>query len=131
MQKSIQLAIIITGLFIAGCCFDLTRVKYTPVVMKTTTPPKPMWILMEKADVPLESWSTTHLKPNTKWEYVGTIEQGDVYKTKDQIVTVKGSNMFEAYLVLSQEEIVGFYLPFEESFAPIPRPVKINRKILN
>jgi len=113
------------GILISGC-----SVKYTPVVMETTTP-KPMWTLTEKIDVRLESGSTTHLKPDTTWEHVGTIEQGEVYKTKDQIVTVKGANMFEAYLVISEERIVGFYLPVENGYTRISKSIEIKRKILN
>lgn len=125
MKKFVPLIPVVMGILLSGC-----SVKYTPVVMETTTP-KATWTLTEKVDVPLESGSTTHLKANTTWEYVGTIEQGDVYKTKDQIVTVKGSNMFEAYLVISGERLVGFYLPVENGFTRISKPIEIQRKILN
>jgi outer membrane lipopolysaccharide assembly protein LptE/RlpB len=131
MQKLIQLVLVVIILIITGCCFDLTHVKYVPVVMETKTPSKSVWMLTEKIDVPLESWSTTKLKSNTKWEYIGTIEQGEVYKTKDQIVTVRGSNTFEAYLVISEEKIVGFYLPIEKGFVKISKPIKINRDVVN
>jgi len=126
MKKTVQLIFLVVGLLIAGC-----SVKYTPVVIKTTTKSKPMWTLTEKINVTLQSGSTTHLKLNTTWEHVGTIEQGEVYKTKDQIVTIRGPNMFEAYLVISEERIVGFYLPIEKGYARISKPIIINRKTLN
>ena len=131
MQKLIQLVLVVIVLMITGCCFDLTHVKYVPVVIEIKTPSKSVWMLTEKIDVPLKSWSTTKLKPSTKWEYIGTIEQGEVYKTKDQIVTVRGSNTFEAYLVISEEQIVGFYLPIEKGFVKISKPIKINRDAVN
>jgi hypothetical protein len=125
MKKSIQIILVVIGLLIAGC-----HVKYTPVVMKTTTS-KPAWILAEKTELHLQSGSTTHLKADTTWEYVGAIEQGDVYKTHDQIVTIKGPNMFEAYIVLSEEHVVGFYLPVEKAYSRISKPIRIKRKIVN
>ena len=125
MEKSVRTICIVIGFLIAGC-----HVKYTPVALETDTP-KPMWRLTEKVDIRLESGSTTHLNPDTTWDYVGTIEQGEVYKTKDQIVTIKGANMFEAYIVLSEDCIVGFYLPVEKGFTRISKPVEIKRKVVN
>jgi len=58
---------------------------------------------------------------------VGRIEQGEVYKTKDQVVTVEASNMYEAQLVLSGSLVVGFYLPVERTFTAADPPQQIQR----
>ncbi len=57
-----------------------------------------------------------NLKTGTKWKLVGSIERGEVYKTKDQAVIVNGFNVFEAYVVVSDEKLVGLYLPTEKTF---------------
>ena len=55
----------------------------------------------------------------------GTIPQGDVFRTGDQIVTVEASNTFEAMVVLRDNTLVGFYLPVEHSFVAATEPVKL------
>jgi hypothetical protein len=110
----------------SSCCFDVARVRQVPTKLDTKLPPKQSWTLVEKADVKLESWSTTKLKAGTKWVYVGRIKEGDVYKTSDQIVTVEESNTYEAYLVLSGDSLVGFYLPVENTFSPLQHSVPLN-----
>jgi hypothetical protein len=78
--------------------------------------------------VPLESWSTTTLNANTTWTFVGKIEQGDVYKSKEQTVTVWGSNFYEAYPVIKGGTLYGFYLPVEKTFTAIPKPKELKFK---
>ena len=45
--------------------------------------------------------------------------QGEVYKSRDQVLTVEGYHVHEAYLVVASDELMGFYLPVEHNFAPI------------
>lgn len=52
---------------------------------------------------------------------VGTDPHGDVYKTEDQILTVEASNVYEAFIVISAGDLVGFYLPVEDAFLYIDR----------
>ena len=68
------------------------------------------------------------LKQGTTWNYVGTVMYGDVYKTNDQILTVEGSNIYEAYIVVSNDKLVGFYLPAEESYSPLSKPKELQLK---
>ncbi len=115
---------------LSGCCFDLTSVKQQPVTLRTSDMSMPAWVLQQNINVPLESWSTTHLNKDTTWQHVGHIEKGDVYKTKDQIVTVEGSNIHEAYIVISGGSLVGFYLPVEKTFSPVKATIKLPMKTL-
>ena len=112
----------------SSCCFDLVHVKQAPAQVDTDTSPKSSWILNEKVDVQLDTWYKTNLKKDTKWDFVGCLNEGDVYKTSDQIVTVEGSNTFEAYIVMRGENLVGFYLPVEKTFSPLGRPIPLKIK---
>jgi hypothetical protein len=127
-SKKIQTAFVLFSFFLNGCCFDLTRVEQVEVQLNIADQEKPSFVLEESADIPLKSWSTTHLNANTIWTYVGTIDQGDVYKSKDQTVTVWGSNLYEAYPVIKENMLYGFYLPVEKTFTAIKKPtvIKIN-----
>ena len=53
---------------------------------------------------------------------MGSIPQGEVYRTTDQIVTVVGPNVFEAQIVVRDGALVGFYLPVERAYTPASEP---------
>jgi hypothetical protein len=71
---------------------------------------------------PSTGYSKT-LKAGSAWQRTGAIPQGDVYRPVGMVFSVEGANRYEAYLVISNDRIVGFYLPGEEAFAPLPHPV--------
>jgi hypothetical protein len=75
--------------------------------------------LTRPVSVPLSTGYSTRLRADTRWDLVGNLPQGDVYKTRDQIVTVEGSDIHEAYIVVSQGSLVGFYLPVKRTFSPV------------
>jgi len=73
---------------------------------------------------PSTGYSET-LKAGSTWERTGAIPQGDVYRPVGMVFSVEGANRHEAYLVISADRIVGFYLPGEDAFAPLPQPVPL------
>ena len=132
MRKTItNVFIVLTVCFciilLSGCAFDLVHVKQTPIQLTSIQNLKKSWKLVDEVKVRLDTGYSRKLKGGTKWDYVGNIEYGDVYKTKDQIVTVEGSNIFEAYIVVSDDNIVGFYLPVENTYSPLSSPKKIHK----
>jgi hypothetical protein len=75
--------------------------------------------LARAAEVPLSTGYSTKLRANTRWELVGTISEGEVYRTKDQVITLEGADIHEGYIVLKEGALVGFYLPVERTFSPV------------
>jgi len=73
---------------------------------------------------PSTGYSQT-LKAGCTWERTGAIPQGEVYRPVGTVFSVEGANWHEAYLVISGNRIVGFYLAGEEAFAPLPQPVSL------
>ena len=65
------------------------------------------------------------LRGGTNWKYVGKLKFGEVFKTDDQVLTVEGSNIYEAYIVTSSNKLVGFYLPVEQSYVPLGEPAQL------
>jgi len=118
--------LILSVVLFAGCAFDLVHVKQSPSTMDLTPQTKSSWTLIDQVDLKLGTGYRRQLKSRTRWDYIGKIEQGDVFKTKDQILTVEGSNIFEAYLVVSENKAVGFYLPVEKTFSPLNKPKDLN-----
>ena len=86
--------------------------QLTPTVGKT-------FRLMQAAEVALTTGYSTTLRANTTWQLVGTLTQGEVYRTRDQVVTLEGAHIHEAYIVVDQGVLVGFYLPVERTFSPV------------
>jgi len=82
-------------------------------------------------DVGLGTGFPTHLKAGTRWHRVGQIQYGTVYSTKDQIVEVEASNIYEAQLVMTDQTVKGFYLPVEKTFTPASHPVSIAIEPIN
>ena len=131
MKNSLAFIVLVLALVLSnGCMFDLTNVQYIKVDLIISSQIKPSWTLNSPTDVPLKSWSTTKLQAGTKWDYVGSLPQGDVYSTEDQIVTAVGSNTFEADLTIKKHEIVGLYLPVEKGFVTISKPVAVDRTFI-
>ena len=104
-----------------GCAFDLVHVKQTAAALDTTPQvSKGPFELQEDAPVDLGTGFSRTLKSKTKWDYFGSLSQGDVYRTADQVLTVEASNISEAYIVVRSGKLVGFYLPVEKTFSPLP-----------
>ena len=110
---------IFLAILLSSCAFDLVHVKQIPTQIESTHLSKRPFKLEKEVNVSLGTGYGRELKQGTRWHYVGTISYGDVYKTNDQILTVEGSNIYEAYIVVSSGKLVGFYLPVEQSYSPL------------
>jgi hypothetical protein len=102
-----------------SCAFDVIRVKQEPAELRTCTSNQDDWILAEDVKVTLDTGYSRKLKAGTRWQCIGEIEQGEVYHTDDQILTVEGSNIYEASIVVANGQLVGFYLPANRTFSPL------------
>jgi hypothetical protein len=131
MNKAMIIKCLIVTIFLltlSGCAFDVIHVKQEPAQLVSVEPSKVSWVLVKTAIIELGTGYKRKLKAGTTWDYAGSIKQGEVYKTDDQILTIEGSNIFEAYIVVSESDLVGFYLPVEGTFSPISSPVKLEIK---
>lgn len=107
------------AILLSSCAFDLVHVKQIPTQIESTHLSKSPFKLEKEVKVSLGTGYSRKLKQGTKWNYIGMISYGDVYKTNDQILTVEASNIYEAYIVVSSGKLVGFYLPAEQSYSPL------------
>lgn len=67
----------------------------------------------------------------SRWELVGELAQGDVYRPVGTVFTIEGANMHEAFLVVNQSKITGFYLPGEGAFSGLDTPVSLPFKTIH
>ena len=125
MLKTAIGIVLLGSFFLVGCAFDLAHVSFTPAVCT----PRSGQSVKIKENMPITGTPCRHDRTvfrGTTWELVGTIPQGDIYKSRDQVLTVECSNIHEAYLVVSQGSVVGFYLPVEKGFVKLSNPVTLN-----
>ena len=67
------------------------------------------------------------LRAGTTWRQIGTIEQGNVFDTKDQVVIVNSFDVHEAAIVTKDSYVQGFYLKVAKTFVeaqPVPITLK-------
>ena len=117
---------------LTGCAFDVSYVNQTPAAFTMATgPTNDDFILQEPVDVGLGTGFPTHLNAGTRWHQVGQTQYGTAYSTKDQIVQVEASNIYEAQLVMSNQTVKGFYLLVEKTFVPASNPVRVTIHSIN
>jgi hypothetical protein len=125
IEKLIFLMACIVVLSTVGCAFDIVKVKQTPANFTAAENHEKSFKLVKEVTVTLGTGYKRKIKAGTEWDYIGKISQGEVYKTDDQVLTIEGSNIFEADIVVSNSDLVGFYLPVEKTFSPLSSPIKL------
>lgn len=131
MKTVFKYSIGIGVLLLAGCAFDVSHVTMAPVTFEPMSGTAPDFVLMQNITVHLGTGFPTRLQAGTHWHEVGTTGYGTVYATKDQIVTVEASDVYEARLIVSNRCVTGFYLPVEKMATPVSHPVPIEIQSVN
>lgn len=67
----------------------------------------------------------SRLIPSGKWIPVGRLSQGTVYRPVGTVFTIAARQVHEAYLVVHEKTLVGFYLPGESSYTPLSNAVPL------
>lgn len=119
-------SLLCSSVMTASCAFDISHVstqatQFSPNIESERT------LILEKVleiDQTPCGYDRT-LRQGTHWELIGEIPEGEVFKPLDQVLTIECSNIFEAYLVVTEGFLVGFYLPVEKMFAPMSEKIKL------
>ena len=118
-------ALLIIVLLLHACAFDVIHLKKSPCQIEKDESNVKSFRLGKEVQVTLDTGYSRKLKDGVRWNYVGVIPFGKVFRTNDQILTVEGSNIFEAYIVVSSGKLAGFYLPVQKAFSPISEPLEL------
>lgn len=111
--------------WLAGCAFDLVHVRQLPVELSQGTRATPLFVLQRAVDLDVGFGYRRVLQQGSTWSYVGSVPAGDVYRTRDQVLTVEASNIHEAYIVVKDARVVGYYLPVEKTYSPATTPAML------
>lgn len=106
---------------LCGCAVAHQPASMTPVAAENRL------TLAAAVQLRLETGYERTLKQGSQWTRVGQVPQGDVLRPYQHVLTVEGSHIHEAWLVVNDGKLVGFYLPAEASFSPQkPVPLSFN-----
>ena len=116
----------------AGYCVALSAcapmIATAPSTIEVTQPSvaaRPIQIL-SATTVQLDTGYSRTLPERSVWSRVGRVPQGDVYRPIGTIFTIEGRQVHEAYLVIRDKTLVGFYLPGEQNYSPLSTAVPLN-----
>ena len=110
---------------LAACAFDVVKLDLVPATLAPPQTTATSLTLRASAIVELSTGYARTLKTGTVWHSAGSLPEGDVFKTQDQVLTVEGSNIHEAYIVVKGTRLVGFYLPANGTYSPLEPPVDL------
>jgi hypothetical protein len=65
------------------------------------------------------------------WRPVGEVQQGLVLQPVDTVFTIEGRQVHEAYLVVRENMLVGFFLPGESHFSALEPSQPITLEKIN
>ncbi|MBL4868802.1 MAG: hypothetical protein JKY67_20760 [Pseudomonadales bacterium] len=122
-MKTIKMVWISTLVVFIGAC-SANQIKLQSTILHADNSDR-VFVLKEGVTIKASHAKPTTLKSGTKWLKVGSIDKGAVYRTKDQVVIVNSFNTHEGYIVVEQNNVVGYYLPIEKTFIET-KPMLIN-----
>jgi UPF0288 family protein (methanogenesis marker protein 3) len=117
-------SLICIATLILGCAAEVVRT------------PEQLVVSSQAAQIELTKLVTVELSPGnekklftgTRWMSVGNVKQGEVFKPVGTVFSIQGANSHEAYLVIAEKKLVGFYLPGDRAWSALKAPVAIEFK---
>jgi len=108
---------------VAACALPVKQLKLEqPLVVVTGR----SFVLREEAECEINTGYSRTLRAGTRWNLFGTLNEGDVFRSPDQVLTVEGYNVHEAYLIVKDGWLVGFYLPVERTLTPVSKRLQLS-----
>ena len=120
-MQSWKMIALVAAILVLGCASEVKR--QTVSLSQTASEQGEKKILAKSISFTLDSGYDRTIVANTEFVVVGRIPQGLVLRPTQTVLTVEGAHMHEAYTVLSNGQLVGFYLPVERAFSALPLAV--------
>ena len=106
----------------AGCASEVPR---SPATLSEGTATAEVLTLAGTLSIKLSTHYDRTVPAGTRLAAFGGIAQGMVLRPVAYTFTIEGAHVHEAYFVARDGYLVGFYLPVERAFSPLPQPVRI------
>ena len=123
-------SLLLSFLFLFGCAARVvTEATQSPVYQDSQS--AKFIQIVEEATVSSSAGYSRVIPSGSKWEYVGLVREGNVYKPIGHVFTIEGYHVHEAYLVISDKRLIGFYLPVENSFSSAKKKTLLKYKVID
>lgn len=104
-------------LSLGGCSGEVYRYPAElPIVDRQS---ETRYVTVQAVSIRFDSGYERTIDSGTEFLGIGVIREGKVLKPVHAVFTIEGAHMHEAYPVLNNGRIVGFYLPVERAFSPL------------
>jgi hypothetical protein len=120
-MSSIRTFFIVTVFLISGCASEVVR--YPTDLSAVAPATRKHYVALSAAVLPMESGYNRTINAGTQFVEFGFIKQGKVLKPTNTVLTVEGAHMHEAYPVIDNDRVVGFYLPVEKAYSPLSQAI--------
>lgn len=110
MNRSLPLIVVA---LLSGCATPTVNLS-SPMSVRDTA--DAIFRLEENVTIKAKHAAPLTLRAGTTWRQIGTIEQGRVFETEDQVVIVNSFDVHEAAIVTNDQHVVGYYLKVSETF---------------
>ena len=123
-------SVLLSLLFLFSCASRvITEATQSPVYQDSQ--PAKFIQIVEEATVSSSAGYSRVIPSGSKWEYVGLVREGNVYKPIGHVFTIEGYHVHEAYLVVSDKRLIGFYLPVENAFSGVKKESLLKYKVID
>lgn len=124
MSSLTQWTGIATSAFLAACASNID-IKPAAVVSSAGSSIE----VAQDTEIVLSTGYRRMLVRGSRWQEVGRLPEGLVYRPVGAVFSIEGRHVHEAYLVMSAVQgLVGFYLPGERNFSPLSNPQPVPHK---
>ncbi len=107
---------------LSACAVEQRATQFSPLTVSA----HPVQMRMtQQVDFRLSTGYSRTLKSGSIWTDIGSVTEGEVLKPYHDVFTLEGSNVQEAYLVVANNTLTGFYLPYEHKFSPIGTQISL------
>ena len=111
------------ALFLLGGC--AASVPAQPAELASLVASVPDIEVRQDVQIRLGTGYTRVVPAGSRWRAVGRLPQGQVYRPLNTIFAIEGRNVHEAYLVMQDGAVQGFYLPGESRYSPLAAPLSL------
>lgn len=103
---------------VAGCAATVTAVD-VQLAPHQSGQTAHRFELRQPAAFKLSTGYSRELPAGSKWQSVGSLPQGTVYRPLNTVFSIEGRHVHEAYLVVKENVLQGFFLPGESRYSPL------------
>lgn len=123
MSRHVVIPLVLGIAILASACAPAVRTE--PATFQAATAARPGLRVTTAVPIHLDTGYKRVVKEGSVWRYAGKVAQGAVYAPVDTVFSIRGSQMHEAWLVIRDGALQGFYLPGESMYSPLSTAVPI------